>query len=261
MQIQAHGKHFKVSPANHMSFWNEVLSGAWESATYAIFDRFLDPQHSYIDIGAWIGPTVLYGCQLAKMAYALEPDPLAFAELEQNIAQNKGDADNVRLFNACIAPRSGEVTLGSRGQGNDSTSSLLFAKKKTHWTVKAFSFADFVSQQAIKDCNFVKMDIEGGEYQLLPTMADYLRTHRPTLHLSLHPLYLKMRPLGWPGRIMERFRQTSRILRCIDFYKYIYDHNGRELTPRELLWMSRAKVSLDVVLTDREWNSPTSARS
>ncbi|WP_448163393.1 hypothetical protein [Bacillus mobilis] len=26
-----------------------------------IFDRFLKPANSYIDIGAWIGPTVFYG--------------------------------------------------------------------------------------------------------------------------------------------------------------------------------------------------------
>src|SRR5580692_4173846 len=88
MQIQAHGKQFEVSPANHLSFWDEVSSGTWESSTFAIFDRFLDRQHSYIDIGAWIGPTVLYGCQLAKTAYALEPDPLAYVELAQNIAVN-----------------------------------------------------------------------------------------------------------------------------------------------------------------------------
>jgi FkbM family methyltransferase len=257
MQVSAHGKRFEVAPANHQSFWNEVSSGDWESSTFGIFARFLDREHSYIDIGAWIGPTVLYGCQLAKTAYGLEPDPLAYAELAQNIAVNPSIAGNVRLFNACIAPRSGEVTLGSRGQGNDSTSSLLFAKKKTHWTVKAFSFPDFVREQGITDCNFIKMDIEGGEYELLPTMAEYLRKHRPTLHLSLHPLYLKMRALGVPGRVLERLRQTSKILRCIDFYKHIYDHNGQQLTPRQLLWQSRAKVSLDVVLTDREWSAPS----
>jgi FkbM family methyltransferase len=259
MQINARGRQFEVLPASHLPFWNDVVNGTWETATFAIFNRFLDREHSYIDIGAWIGPTVLYGCQVAKSVYALEPDPLAYAELEQNIALNKQVTGNVRLFNACIAPQSGDVTLGSRGEGNDSTSSLLFAKKKTHWTVKAFSFMDFIRQQAITDCNFIKMDVEGGEYQLLPTMAEYLRAHRPTLHLSLHPLYLKIRPLGWPGRVIERLRQTTKILSSVSFYRHIYDHNGQELTRRQLLWQSRAKVSLDVVLTDREWDAAPSA--
>src|SRR5580658_8197648 len=111
MRINARGKQFEVLLGNHAGFWNQVSSGAWESGTFAIFDRFLDREHSYIDIGAWIGPTLLYGCQLAKAAYGLEPDPLAYAELEQNIGLNKAIASNVRLFNACIAPRSGEVAL------------------------------------------------------------------------------------------------------------------------------------------------------
>jgi FkbM family methyltransferase len=259
MRINARGKQFEVLLGNHAGFWNQVSSGAWESGTFAIFDRFLDREHSYIDIGAWIGPTLLYGCQLAKAAYGLEPDPLAYAELKQNIGLNKPIADNVRLFNACIAPQSGEVTLGSRGEGGDSTSSLLFARKKTHWTVAAFSFVDFVQQHGIDDCNFIKMDIEGGEYQLLPTMVDYLRAHRPTVHLSLHPCYLKLRPLGWPGRVIARMIQTLNILRCISFYRHLYDHSGRELSPRQLLWQCRAKVSVDVVLTDLDWDTAASA--
>jgi len=255
MLISLRKKSFEVSSGAHDGFWQDVTSGAWESDTYAIFDRFLDGQHSYIDIGTWIGPTLLYGCQTAKMAYGLEPDPIAYAELQQNIALNAQLTPKVRVLNACIAPQTGEVALGSRGAGGDSTSSLLFAKKKTHWTVKAYSFADFIRQNEVADCNFIKMDIEGGEYQILPTMIDYLKRHRPTLHLSLHPSYLKMNPLGWLGRIIARVRGTLKILRCVDFYRHMYDHDGRELTPSRLLWLCRAKITMDIVLTDLEWGS------
>ena len=50
-----------------------------------------------------------------------------------NIVLNRPVRDNVRLLNVCIAPTSGEVAFASRGQGGDSSSSLLFGKKKTHW--------------------------------------------------------------------------------------------------------------------------------
>jgi FkbM family methyltransferase len=253
LNITARGKQFEVVPAGHEVFWRELTSGVWEPETFAIFDRFLSAEHSYIDIGAWIGPTLLYGCQLAKAAFALEPDPLAYSELEGNVAQNRNKTANVFLFNACIATHSGEVALGSRGAGGDSTSSLIFAKKKTHWTVKAFTFADFIQQNRITDCNFIKMDIEGAEYQILPQMSEYLEANRPTLHLSLHPCYLKMPPLGWPGRLISRLWNTWKILGATKFYRYIYDHNGRELTAKRVLWLCRAKISLDIVLTDQQW--------
>ncbi|MFI4868052.1 MAG: FkbM family methyltransferase [Steroidobacterales bacterium] len=256
MLISLQNKEFKVSPGKNGAFWREVAKGTWESDTFAIFDRFLDRQHSYIDIGAWIGPTLLYGCQLAKSAYAVEPDPLAFAELEQNIDLNRPTTDNIRVLNICIAPKSGEVAFGSRGQGGDSTSSLLFGKKKTHWTVKGLSFDDFIRESNITECNFIKMDIEGGEYAILPTMVDYLKLNRPTLHLSLHPCYLKLRPLGWIGRVIARVAGTRKIIRCTAFYKHIYDHNGRVLTAWRLLWLCRAKITMDIVLTDSEWSTP-----
>ena len=182
---------------------------------------------------------------------------LAFAELEANVNLNRPATDNVRLLNVCIAPKSGEVAFGSRGQGGDSTSSLLFGKKKTHWTVKALTFDGFIRQNNVAECNFRKMDIEGGESSILPTMVEYLKAIRPTLHLSLHPCYLKIRPLGSIGRIIARLAGTWKIIRCIEFYKHLYDPNGRELTPWRLLWLCRAKITMDIVLTDLEWSVAT----
>jgi FkbM family methyltransferase len=255
MLIQVRSKSFEVNSGDHRSFWDELSRGAWESATFEIFERFLDPNHSYIDIGTWIGPTLLFGCQFAKVAYGLEPDPFAYAELKQNLNLNQPMTDNVCMLNACIAPNTGEVAFGSRGQGGDSTSSLLFGKKKTHWTVKAYSFSDFIVQNNVSECNFIKMDIEGGEYSILPTMVEYLKTHRPTLHLSLHPCYLKIRPLGGLGRLIARIGGTLTIIRSTDFYKHMYDHRGRDLTPKRLLWLCRSNISMDVVLTDLEWSA------
>jgi FkbM family methyltransferase len=253
MDIEVRGRQFRVDPGRNAAFWQQVASGQWESATFAVFERFLDPAHTYLDIGCWIGPTLLYGCQLAARAYAVEPDPIAFEELQRNVALNRPTSDRVQLANLCIARKSGEVAFGSRGAGGDSTSSLLFGKKRTHWTVKALSFADFIREYGIAECNFIKMDIEGGEYLVLPGMRDYLHTHRPTLHLSLHPCYLKLRPLGLPGRWLARLLGTWRILRCTRFYRYRYDQQGRPVSAARLLWLCRAKISLDIVLTDRPW--------
>jgi FkbM family methyltransferase len=254
MLIKVRNREFEVSAGRYDFFWQGVATGAWESDTYAIFDRFLDRDHSYIDIGSWIGPTLLYGCQIAKAAHGLEPDPIAFPELERNIELNRPMSGNIRLYRACIAPTTGQVAFGSRGQGGDSTSSLLFGRKKTSWSVRAWSFDDFVSQNGIDDCNFIKMDVEGGEYRIMPAMAGYLRAHRPTLHLSLHPCYLKLRPFGWIGRVIARVAATAKLIRCIGFYRHMYDHSGRELTFARLLWACRAKITMDVVLTDLDWN-------
>ncbi len=84
-------------------------------------------------------------------------------------------------------------------------------------------------------------------------MAAWLRTHRPTLHLSLHPCYLKLKPLGLLGRVIARLTATRRLLRTLNFYRHMYDHHGRPLTARQVLWACRSKISMDVVLTDLSW--------
>ena len=85
IKIEKNDKTFFVDSSNNTSFWAQLQVGVWEPETFKIFDIFLDKNHSYIDLGAWIGPTVLYGCQNAKFCYAVEPDPVAFKNLKNNI--------------------------------------------------------------------------------------------------------------------------------------------------------------------------------
>ena len=254
MQIRLRDRPVEISAARTSAYWQGVADGDWEPATFRIFERFIDPRHCFIDMGAYVGVTLLYGCQIARRAYGIEPDPIAFAELQRNVQQNHPLTDNVELVEACIAPRGGTVAVGNCGEGGDSVSSLLFGNRRTHWMVHALTFEDLLRRYQISDCSFIKMDIEGGEYALLPSMREYLRTHRPTLHLSLHPCHLGKRKIGWIGKLIARVAATLRIRPVLSLYRHLYDHDGRPLSFARLLWLCCRKITLDVVLTDVEWD-------
>lgn len=256
MQICLRGQPLEITAGRTAAYWQGVADGQWEPATFRIFDRFMDPEHCFIDMGAYVGVTLLYGCQIAKRAYGIEPDPIAFAELKVNVLANRPLTDNIELVEACIARRSGTVAFGNCGEGGDSVSSLLFGNRRTHWMVKALTFDDFLQQHRITDCNFIKMDIEGGEYALLPAMRDWLSTHRPTVHLSLHPCHLGKRRIGWIGKVIARIVATLRIRSCLALYRHVYDHHGQPMSFARLLWRCLRKVTFDVVLTDRDWDDP-----
>lgn len=256
MQISRNGMSYQVIPDKNLSFWNDVANGIWEPETFAIFRRFIQADGSYIDIGSWIGPTLLYGCQLAKRAYGIEPDPIAYKELAANVALNASLAPNIRLFNGCIATNTGTVKLGSRTEGGgDSMSSLLFSHCQIAWNVPALTFDDFIRQNEVTNCSFIKMDIEGGEYRVLPTMLIFLRKYRPTLYLSLHPKYLiHIEGTGTFAKVCRgliSFLTTIRILTRLRFYKRFYDVHGNRLTLFRLLWISRSCTAL--VATDSNW--------
>ena len=93
---------FAVEPGAHRRFWERVARGDWEPETFVIFDRFIREDTLFVDIGAWIGSTALYGVQRADLCIAFEPDPVAFAELEINVAVNAGEEWTKRLkINEC----------------------------------------------------------------------------------------------------------------------------------------------------------------
>lgn len=260
LQINKGTISFTVKKGNYDGSWEAVLNDRWESHTFTIFDRFLDKEYSYIDIGAWIGPTVLYGSQLARNVYAIEPDPVAHAELMENIRLNLPSSKNIRLFQVCIAPESGEIKFGNRKEWGNSRSSIFFGDQKTARKIKGLDFESFIKSNNIEECNFIKMDIEGGEYIVIESMKNYLQNNRPTLYLSLHPKILG-RPLqselpefinSFKRRIL-RFSSTLKIINCLSGYRYLYDVTGTKLSKLKLLFTSIRGKTFSIIATDHIW--------
>jgi len=254
-QIECRGRTFQVSIQHHAWYWERVRRGEWEPETFEVFDRFVDHARPYIDIGSWIGPTVLYAAQITNRVYGIEPDPIAFSELLENVTLNRSRMGEVALFNGCISTQTGKIAFGSLDSGGDSMSSLLFAEGKTRWLVDSLTFKDFIAQNCITDCGFIKIDIEGGEYQILPTMKAFLRLHRPTVYLSLHPGLL-----GFPGkstliprlvRVSRRFVKTVGIVGALSGYRHLYDTSGRRMSGTGLLLRSLRGRYQSVIASDR----------
>jgi FkbM family methyltransferase len=244
MTINRYGKTFFVSGnLEYFIFWKFK---SWEINTYKIFDTFLDPDHSYIDIGAFIGPTVLYGAQIAKKVYAFEPDPFSFKELKKNISLNPHLKEKIEVHEKCLNSHMGKVKFGSRSLGGDTISSLLFADAKTSWIVDGITFDEFIRENKIKDCNFIKMDIEGGEAIILPSMKHYLEENKPVIHVSLHqPLFT------------NPVTDTKNIIGVLTMYNNIYTDAGKKIEVHELLSPKRLNQFYAIVATDNEWKNPS----
>jgi FkbM family methyltransferase len=233
-------RSFRVDPRPHHRFWKRVNSGAWEPETYAIFDRHIDDRTLFLDIGAWIGSTSLYGAQLAQRCLAFEPDPVAFAELSRNVAQNR-DADwigKLQIHERAINRDGQSFTLGGVGEGADSTSSALFPDRDSQWTVQALRLPDVLAEhRAEGQPVFLKIDIEGGEYDLIPAVGDILADPLVTAYISFHPRMLrKALALGstddsWTAVYADRHRV---VLDSLPWSRWIGLPNGDPVTRVQL---------------------------
>lgn len=67
---------------NH-PFWSKFADG-WEPDTERIFRSLLGPGSIVLDIGAWIGPTIVFALSSgASKIIALEPNPAVTVDLRK----------------------------------------------------------------------------------------------------------------------------------------------------------------------------------
>ena len=240
VELDINGKKIWVKEDETLNaHYESVQKGEWEPDTFHIFDAFLDENHSYFDIGAWIGVTSLYGSSIAKKCYAFEPDPIACEKFIDNLTLNPKLSDKINLSRCAISHNIGEAVLGSITSevGGDSNSSLLFKKGRVNWTVKTTTLQAFIQDNSISDFNFIKMDIEGAERYVLPFMSTFLETYKPTLFVALHPLYYG-----------PDFPKVARdLIQVLKSYKHVFISHGEEL---ELSSLQRIRAFYEIVATD-----------
>lgn len=208
-------ERFRLDPY-HSKFWRKASAGDWEPETFAVLDRFLSPDTDYLDIGAWIGPTVLYGARKARRVWCFEPDPVAFRHLAWNLELNA--LRNVSAFPVALSDGFGITRMASMGgEAGDSTTSLLNQETGHGHDVVTLGWEQFSGSVDLSGVSLVKMDIEGAEYAVLPSLIPWLKEHRPALFLSTHAPFVSED---------ARAAQMQALFQALSFYPHCEDDKG-----------------------------------
>ena len=206
MLITKNNKSFNVKGSYSEKWFSHNTFQQWEPNTFHILDYYQNLNGTYIDIGAWIGPTAMYASQIFGRVVAVEPDKLAYKRLVENLSVNH--FNNITLVDKCLSDKNEKIMFGGNGKwGNSESTTLvsnpeysswggLWSKEERESNIKEVESIDF--KTLIKEYNiemenvkFIKMDIEGGEMIAIPGMKDTLRYYKPTLYISLHFCFLK----------------------------------------------------------------------
>lgn len=261
-KVEFRGKSFLVEVTDKLWFWEDLESGKWESDTFDVFDRYLDKDTVFIDIGGWIGSTALYATQLVKRSIVFEPDEVAHKELTANLDQNREASwhAHTEIIQAAIAPESGSVNLGFRYESGDSMSSVLLGNAVDSTQVKSINLTGFLTERNLSNEKlFVKMDVEGFEYDILPALSHTIGSLTKARFLvSLHPQFLleKLAAEAPNGKLKISFvrkaffEKHQALLKSFKGYQCTFI-NGKPFKPRKELAKAliTGQFSRDLVFT------------
>jgi FkbM family methyltransferase len=125
-----------------------------------------------VDIGGYIGSFTVPAAKCAKhgIVYAFEPSPGNFGQLEKNLRLN--DVGNAKAFNLGIASSDREITLFLDRRNLASNSLFLRSDQEPAHCVRAaaISLGSLFARHDIRHCDFLKIDCEGAEYEILMTL-------------------------------------------------------------------------------------------
>lgn len=241
---------------HELKFWDKIQRNEWEPTTFKIIKHYLEDHAdaSYIDFGAWIGPTVLFAAQFSKHVYALEPDQQAFSALVANVNANSDLVSNVQLFHECINTESGPMTFRGKGDSTSRFSSTLNVGNVANlpeWTIACRSLPEFIAQEDVTNLRLIKIDTEGAELFLLPSLVGWLHqlsSPKPSLWLSLHQPF-------WKEDVSIAAKQA--FWTALRAYRYVYFEGTTPVTMREDNYDTLCEEFCSYLLSDEEFVMPS----
>jgi FkbM family methyltransferase len=182
---------------NQDPYWGWITGGSYDHEWKA-YDAYLTPEHSFVDLGAWVGGHSMYASRVAKRIDAVEPDPVAYDIMTANL-ELLDPRPETHVYR-CAVGKEGTVTLGSAVLGASTTRENLAAgggigAATETFVTQSVSLRKFC--EGIPDPLFIKIDVEGSEEEMFKDAA-FFAERKPTMLIELHPFWWKneQRALG-----------------------------------------------------------------
>lgn len=171
-------------------FDTDLIRGQHEPEIQRLLGEVLHAGDCFYDVGAHVGFFCLIAAQIvgpAGRVVAFEPDEVNVAILQKHVSQNALPQISVvkaaiwsssRLIrfessNAASSRMEGRVTIGREGESSSRP-------------IRAISLDDFASDRDTARPHLLKIDVEGGESEVLKGAASLIQEARPPVLCEVH---------------------------------------------------------------------------
>ncbi len=207
----------------NLSDWvqtNLFFLGEYEKTELDFIMKNIPPDALVIDVGANIG---WYALNLSKFltngqVMAFEPFSKNHLELKSNIEANQ--LKNIKVFQVGLGSKNEKQQI--RYNSSDDNLGMASIKLETYdysEEIEVKRLDDFVAQLDLKKLKFIKLDIEGFEYEALQGMEETLKTYKPYLLIEQDENVLQ-------SKTTETVQKMDDFLEAIGYQKYRLDKKG-----------------------------------
>jgi FkbM family methyltransferase len=193
-EVRRNGLNWRLDLDEGIDF-SIYLLGAFERGTQKQYGQILKAGDVALDIGANIGAHTLPIARCvgsSGQVHAFEPTVYAFAKLEANIARNPALGERITAGQTLLSDSSEKAPptaiasswpLGGGGGGHP----LHGGHEKPTLGAEAQTLDSYVSEAGLQRVDFIKLDVDGNECQVLRGGHETLRRFRPPIILELAP--------------------------------------------------------------------------
>jgi FkbM family methyltransferase len=193
--------------------------GATAAKPDILFDADVDDRSVVLDVGAYHGEwSEQVSRRYGSTVFAFEPDPTSFPRLEERLAKHR----NTRALGYGLGGRDHEASLALAGPG----SSIYGADAAFGAAnVQIRDIASVLEELGVARVDLIKVNIEGGEYDLFDRLIETSWLHRVRLvSVQFHE---------WYPRAHSRRRSIRRSLRAtheqVWNYPWVWEYWRRRL--------------------------------
>jgi FkbM family methyltransferase len=164
--------------------WKIFFFGEYESGTNQVLAKYIKPGDTVIEAGANIGSETLLIAKIASggHVHAFEPNPYTFQRLKINVSVN--ELTNVNIYDCALGESNSNIQFNifPKDFCNSGMSSKYMETAKTRKIdVVQKTLDSFIEENNINKVDFIKMDIQGAEMDMLTGAAGTISRFRPTI--------------------------------------------------------------------------------
>ncbi len=163
------------------------------------WDKYIQKHSVILDIGANIGNHSICWCKNASKIYAFEPQTDNFKLLTANILDN--NINNVFTINKCVGKNASKATISFIDDKNMGSTSFKYDEEATNF-IEVTSVDIFVEENNINKIDFIKIDTEGFEIDVLLGALQTITFNKPVL---------------WVEIKLDTYKQVLQILKDINY--------------------------------------------